>query len=242
MNKAIEDYIALKISTKDFVDNVLTNKKLYDELSNLLPNEQSINNEKWKDFTYNLTLRTHKYDLKSILKFRFSNGNSMYGKSSLYDFIYKILKTNGFNYEFNDFYQKRFSLLLDVLPNYIDGEEAEKFLDNYINSLPKEISENQMKKQIKNFIKEHFLTESKSKPRWVQEAEWPVTNGEPLIFVSQKKTGEKMTYIFKNNKNEIREIVQYFWLNKIKKVLFCLPLSTLDKNKWKSHIDLEIYF
>ena len=208
MDQYTLDFLNLKISMKEFLDKIEQNEDLFKDLQNLMPTEKSISDEKWKNFTYALSLRTHQFDLKRIIKYRFSNGETPAGKSGLYDFIYKLVSTNGFNVSYNDFYRKRFLFLLDILSDYIGGNEAEDYIDKLIAALPSNTSESQKKKIIKKQIKESFVCATIKKPRWVQEPEWPVSD-KPLIFISQTQNGEMFTYKFKAEKGNIKEIIQY---------------------------------
>ncbi len=208
MSQLILDFLNLKISVKEFLDKIEQDKDLYDELQNLLPTEETLFDEKWKNFPYALTLRTHKYDLKEIIKLRYSNGKTPSGKSGFYEFVYKLMLANGFNVSYNDFYHKRFLFLQDILPEYIGGDEAEAYIDKMIESLPSNASDSQRKKIIKQQIKESFVCETSKKPKWVQEPEWPVSS-KPLHFLSQNKQGTMFTYCFKDEKGIIKEIIQY---------------------------------
>ncbi len=208
MNRCILDFLNLKIGVREFLDKIEQDKELFQELQSLIPTEEALSDEKWKNFPYVLTLRTHKFDLQKIIKISFSNGTNPSGKSGLYNFFYKLMSLNGFDVEYNDFYHKRFIFLLDILPEYIGGDEADAYIDKLIESLPANASESQRKKMLKQMIKESFVSETSKKPRWVQEPEWPVSN-KPLLFISQSKQGSMVTYCFKDEKGNIKEIIQY---------------------------------
>lgn len=209
MNTIIKAYLTLKIDTKTFVQAVLADGDLYDELNRYLPTAGMETDEKWRNFPYMLSLRTHGFDLKRTIQGRFSNGTTPSGKSGLYDFIHKLMVTNGEEVEYNEYYRNRFRLLMDIVPDYVGGDAAEEYIDSFISSIPCLISTEQKKQMIKKIIKSSFLCKGKIKPKWAQEPQWPV-NDKPLMFVSQSKDGDKYTYTFEDvDTGKKIEIVQY---------------------------------
>lgn len=209
MNKIIDDFIALKISARKFVDEVFSDEDLYRELNSYMPTIEEVQDEKWKDFKYTLSIKTHHYDLKRIYKYACSIGANPSGRCRMYDFTYELLKFNGINLAYNKYYLDRAILLMDVIPAYVGGPEAEEYIDSFIDNLDSSLSEQNKKKAIKEMIKTDFKCEGKAKPRWIQEPEWPVTE-KPLCFLSKKKDGDKFTFSFKDEATgEIKQIIQY---------------------------------
>ena len=209
MNTIIEAYLTLKTNTKTFVQAVLSNKSLRDELNRYLPTAETETAEKWKNFPYMLTLRTHGFDLERIIKKRFSSGATPSGKSGLYDFIHKLMIANENKVEYNEYYRNRFRLLMDIVPDYVGGDAAEEYIDSFISSISCSINAEQKKQMIKEMIKTNFLCKGKNKPKWVQEPQWPV-NRKPLIFISQRKDGDKYTYSFEDADTGKRKEIEQF--------------------------------
>lgn len=209
MNSIIEKYMTLQIDTKSFISFVLNDNKLLNEISMLLPTDKTSTEDKWKNFPYMLSLKTHCYDFNRLVKCRFSNGVNPSGKSGLYDFMYKILTINGFSFEYNEYYKNRFRLLMDIVPEYIGGNEAEQYIDSFISNLPSSFSEIQKKQAIKKMIKDLFLCKNKVKPKWVQEPEWAIAD-KPMVFLSQRNIGDKYIYVFEDRTTgNLKEIIQY---------------------------------
>lgn len=209
MDKIIEDFISLKISAREFVDKVFSDEELYRELNSYMPTMEVAQDEKWKGFGYALFFRVHQYDLKRIYKYACSMGSNSSGRYTMYDFTHKLLKANGIDLPYNRYYLDRSILLMDVVPAYVGGPEAEEYIDSFIDKLDSTLSEQRKKRTIKEMIKADFKCEGKAKPRWVQEPEWPVTE-KPLCFLSQKKEGDKFTFTFKDETTgEIKLVLQY---------------------------------
>ncbi|MCL2678098.1 MAG: hypothetical protein FWE85_03490 [Clostridiales bacterium] len=84
--------------------------------------------------------------------------------------------------------RERFNFLLDVLPEYIVGNEAEELVDAIISSLPNDLPKTKRIKEAKEKIKEAFHLGGGKYPRWAQDGEWPFSKtGKPMKFVSQKR-------------------------------------------------------
>lgn len=85
--------------------------------------------------------------------------------------------------------------MCDIGLECIGGPEADDLVKNVLDSLPDNLSIREKKKHAKKQLKQMFRLSGK-KPDWVQEPEWPVLNGTPLRFVSQKKYGDLFSYCF----------------------------------------------
>ena len=84
--------------------------------------------------------------------------------------------------------RERFNFLLDVMPEYIEGPEAEELVDAIISSLPNDLPKTKRIKEAKEKIKEAFHLGGGKYPRWAQSGEWPFSKtGKPMKFVSQKR-------------------------------------------------------
>ena len=85
---------------------------------------------------------------------------------------------------------EKHSFLLDACPEYIGGVEVEEagIIEDILDSVPETLSESKRIKEVKSRIKKAFHVSGIIYPRWVQEAEWPVSpNGKPMKFVKQKR-------------------------------------------------------
>jgi len=79
-------------------------------------------------------------------------------------------------------YRDLFDLILDSQPDYLDAPED--FIVK--NVLPKDttLSKSAKKKAMKEAFKEHFRSVKKP-PKWIQEPDWPIVDGTPLVFIGQ---------------------------------------------------------
>ena len=61
-------------------------------------------------------------------------------------------------------------------------------IEDILDSVPETLPKSKRIKEVKSRIKEAFHVSGIIYPRWVQEAEWPVSpNGKPMRFVKQKR-------------------------------------------------------
>lgn len=82
----------------------------------------------------------------------------------------------------------RYSFMLHACPEYIGGKEVEELciFEKIYDELPQELSKTKKIKLFREKLKEVFPRAGKGYPMWVQEAEWPVSNGKPMKYISQK--------------------------------------------------------
>jgi len=84
-----------------------------------------------------------------------------------------------------------------IQPSYISIEDEEYF-NSIIATAPTDLTPAQQKKWLKEKIKDLFRYD-KSPPRWIQDPEWPIVGGKPLVFKSQTKNDpndERIWYTF----------------------------------------------
>ena len=100
----------------------------------------------------------------------------------------------------------------DIQPSYISIEDEEYF-NSIIASAPTGLSVVQQKKWLKEKIKSLFVYE-KSPPRWIQDPEWPIVSGKPLVFKGQTKNDpedERIWYTFYDpDTGEETTVVQFY--------------------------------
>ena len=68
----------------------------------------------------------------------------------------------------------------------------------------------QSKTNIKRGIKELFHISGSKYPKWVQEPEWPMSNGIPMKFVSQQTDGEFNSYVFEDVTTKDKRVIKQF--------------------------------
>lgn len=116
-------------------------------------------------------------------------------------FLTKInIDCNAYNIEEGDYL-----FLSEIQPLWLDIQD-DAFIQSIIKSIPENFSSSQKKSFAKKRINEMFLFENRP-PKWMQNPDWPIVNGIPLIFVKQdgdpdnvalSNFQDRINYTFKN--------------------------------------------
>ncbi len=195
INELIE-FVEGRMSFKEFQQNYETNKDYYKLLEDVKPND---------DFQYQKN--------KSINQcLKFYKWSTALGKNVVHSYIVRYLKYYNFEIQPTEEYLDKFKFISEIQPSYVDIED-EEFLNKIIEETPKEISKTNQKKWLKDRIRSIFRYDSKP-PRWIQDPEWPIVNGTPLVFKGQtkeKKDDERVYYYFYNpDTKEEKVIIQFY--------------------------------
>lgn len=124
--------------------------------------------------------------------------------------VYNIVK-NYFlrrkkKYKYYNDDEQLYNLFQSFLPEWLDmsSESIISFILNIWQSMPKETNEMEKTRYCKNKILEFFKYNTYP-PKWLQNCEWPIYEGHPLLFIKQEEDVENgcMLYFFINEeKNE----------------------------------------
>lgn len=97
---------------------------------------------------------------------------------------------------------KEYLFLQQLLPEWV-GVDDISFLQNLMATAPKQMSKVQQTAWGKAKIKELFKYNTK-KPDWIQQPEWPIIDGRPLIFSYQEtdKEGLEKYYFYDESNNQ----------------------------------------
>ncbi len=198
----ILDFYNKKISAKEFVEIVNNDNSLQDEFNKVLknspPNPKTTTAIEWMNTSYSKNTdledgtRVGDYLVWLLIRDYLSKGKNIQYLSQE---------------DINDFI---LSGITEMSLVYNAEKDVEKFIvNNVISKLGKIESISKAIKESKEIVKTLFVYENKP-PRWAQACEWPIENNKPMVFISQKNVGEKVTYTFKDSKSQIKEIVQYY--------------------------------
>ncbi len=141
-----------------------------------------------KDKTSGNSLTIHFFAKQLIAKKYFNYLNKQDADEFILDSISDMSMLYNATKEVEDFIKLK---ILDTMPSFNKSSEAIKYA--------------------KTKVKELFVYENKA-PYWAQNCEWLFDkNGNPMKFISQKRTGEKVEYTFiSTSTNEKKTVVQYY--------------------------------
>jgi len=180
-------------------------------------------NDFWKNYLSNSSYKAI-FDINLGDKFKHSwkgtvcdyinlfNVKTSRGRLSIFGAAKQFLIVNGYEIRPTEFYSKEFSFKLSIQPSYVSIED-EDFLNQIIESAPNDLTKTNQKKWIKDKIKSLFLFDKKP-PKWIQEPEWPLEDGKPLVFMKQTKellNDERVFYTFYNPESKKETIVTQFY-------------------------------
>jgi hypothetical protein len=127
----------------------------------------------------------------------------------------EYLNKQGIPFVPTKYYDEKFSLLLDIIPDYLDGGEVEAFIETEIfNKAPSGLSKMALIKHCKTRISELFVY-LKAKPKWLQNGDWVFdSDGKPLVFSHQESIKEsghtKCIYYFIDTKCNNQIIIEQY--------------------------------
>ena len=111
------------------------------------------------------------------------------GASAFYDGVYSIYYQIDQSIPWMDRYSLAHEFALDVIPEYLAGGEAEKYIAKHILPLyPETMKKGERKKAVKAAIRAAFKRE-KGYPCWAQSSEWPLgKDGQPTTYLGKGKS------------------------------------------------------
>lgn len=140
------------------------------------------------------------------------NWKTKHGRFGVQCIIEYWLKYSDIDCYVTPIYREQSRFIINVKPDYINGEEAETFIDGIIESVPETMPKTKRIKEIKVKIKEAFHVEDRKYPRWAQDTDWPFSKaGKPLKYVSRKTDGDLVQHTFVDVDTGEETIVEEFY-------------------------------
>ena len=135
------------------------------------------------------------------------------GASAFYSEVYEIYTQIDQSVPFFYKYSDAYSFAIEVIPEYLEGGESEKYIQKHIIPLfPETMKKSERKKAIKAKMKEVFKSE-KGYPCWAQASEWPMDKeGKPCTYIGKGKSeGDLRRFRFRDETtNEIIVVEQFY--------------------------------
>lgn len=173
--KPIVDYVEGRLSVVDF-------QKMFNEDSSLrktLSQQIGMKYEFVKNFGYKI------YNmLIQDQDFADRNWDTIKHRRWLQIILMLYLDNFSIPYSIYNKYEEDSSMLIDIQPSWL--YVLDDSLDHIVYEIPKDLSKTKQIAWGKQRVKELFKYD-KSYPRWIQEAEWPIVNGKPLVFSHQER-------------------------------------------------------
>ena len=134
------------------------------------------------------------------------------GATTFYMEVYSIYYQADQSVPFCYKYSEAFRFSIEVIPDYLSGGDAEKYIQKHIIPLfPETMKKTERKKAIKAKIKEAFKSE-KGYPCWAQESDWPMDKeGKPCTYIGKGKSKDDLRrYRFRDETTGEEIIIEQF--------------------------------
>ena len=135
------------------------------------------------------------------------------GASSFYNRVYALYYQIDQSIPWSDQYSRAFTFALEVIPDYLSGGEAERYITKHILPLfPETMKKTERKKAIRAKIREVFKSE-RGYPCWAQESEWPIgKDGRPTTYLGKGKSeGDLRRWRFRDESTGEILVVEQFY-------------------------------
>ena len=202
--KAVFDFVQGKLTYDEFETEFLINSEIWDWIQNLVPDDIDDTTCDFRSYYTNMQgFEANNYKVKStVMSFGYDD---IHGHTVAHSLIGALVQ-----YHYPDIICRQppkesiGDMLEKMKLDYIGGEEVDEIVGNIITSHQDNV------KEMKRCLKEKFHVTSRKHPVWVQEPEWPLYNGNPMKFDSQKSEGEKHTYTFSDvHTGAVKIVIQY---------------------------------
>lgn len=198
------------IRMDQFLERAGRDTELQALIRGLIPSEAIDHPEHgfWNVFPID-SLRCNDWDFYKFLFWSLHPNRRIANNLSIYTRIKKAYQYHKPEVVCTDMYEKEFDLYLDVIKDCFDGPEVITVVEDILGQAREIKSKAERIQYAKTAISEQFHVDKK-KPRWLQEPEWPMGNLSPMEFVSQKRVGNVVQYLFLDYDNGETRIVEQF--------------------------------
>lgn len=108
------------------------------------------------------------------------------------------------------YYDDEQDFCLSVVGDYLGGPEVEQLITAILEQHPRSMGKSKRKKAAKVAIREAFHLGNKY-PRWAQEPQWPMGVHSPMAYVSQKRDGDRVQFLFEDTDTGAQRIVEQLY-------------------------------
>lgn len=209
---AIEQFLTGEMTISEFTRLLKTDSQLRDQVRSLIPAE-AVNNGNhglWKKYSYS-ALKQYNFDLCDLILSRHKFDGTIADNLNIFGTLEGVYSFHSPGLNYTTRYMDAFDVYLSAVRDCFDGPEVRLIVERIVRDAISLKSKSQRVKQAKQDIAVQFHVMERNVPRWIQGPEWPMGKNSPMAFVSKKRMGEKVSYIFQDvDTDEIRIVEQYY--------------------------------
>ena len=109
------------------------------------------------------------------------------------------------------YYDDEQEFYITAAGEYIGGPEVEEQIGALLEAFPRTIGKGKRKKEARAAIRDYFHIKGSKYPIWVQEPEWPMGANSPMEYLSRKREGDLVQFIFRDVDTGEERIVEQFY-------------------------------
>ena len=212
------DYVSGKISSELFKELWYSDDSIQKWVDGLIDLRSELKPE-WANLPYHeYRMAIHKHYGGSPLKFIIASEKSRHAYRPKwldigwhFQTIAAVVVVAYPNVKPTNYYDNEQDFYVSSIGSYIGGGEVENVVFDLLNQFPATMGKKKRRTEAKKAINNYFHIEGTKYPRWVQEPEWPMGKNSPMEYISQKRSGDRVRFLFKDvDTGEIREIEQLY--------------------------------
>lgn len=209
---SVLEYLTLRITAHEFLNRIMEDDILYERICSKIPQSRFAYDDVWNDSPIcSEAFQYDDFDLRKSLSSGYYSLTRVQSCGEAYRLMYLLFRDEYPDLRPEKYYDDISEIAIEVVPDYVDSIEAGDILFDIILNASS-MNDKARKSSIRTAIKERFhLVNTKKRPRWAQGSEWPVLGSEPMGFISQKKTGDKVEYIFEDIKTQERRVITQYY-------------------------------
>lgn len=167
----------------------------------------------WKKIQYGVSLNVLSDRIDMSEYFRLTKDfDTAGGRLNAYEFLYSLALIRCPAIQKTDRYSKEFGFFLDVCGDCYGGQEVNLYLERLVLGVyygSGGIGEK--RRNAKQKVKEFLHITGRNIPRWVQSPEWPMGANSPMEYLSRKREGDLVQFIFRDVDTGEERIVEQFY-------------------------------
>lgn len=208
-----EQLLTGEMEMSEFVYLLKNDQAVRAEINKLIPEQAKGNKEHafWSTRLSYSSLKNFNFDLLQFLAWIARFDGSIGDNLNIFDIIQAVYLYHYPDLSCTQSYHDAFGLYLDVVKDCYDGPEVDDLVQKVIQNALAIKGKGKRIAQAKAEIQHLFHTENSKRPRWIQGAEWPMGDRSPMKYISQKRKGECVQYLFEDVDTKETRIVEQFY-------------------------------